>query len=111
MADKNIKNIERIIGYTEKILSYCKDLSKENFLADDKVVEACVFNLIQIGESTCSLDDDFMATYDNIPWSKMRGLRNRIVHDYGSVDFLFIWDIINNDLGDLVGQLSQIMKK
>jgi uncharacterized protein with HEPN domain len=108
MADKNIENIKRIIGYTAKILLYCKDLSKEKFLADDKVVEACVFNLIQIGESASSLDDDFMVAHSNIPWSKMRGLRNRIVHDYGSVDFLLIWDIINNDLSDLIRQLGDI---
>jgi uncharacterized protein with HEPN domain len=108
MGDKNIENIKRIIGYTAKIQSYCKGLGKEDFLADDKVVEACVFNLIQIGESTSSLDDDFMAAHSSIPWSKIRGLRNRIVHDYGSVDFLLIWDIINSDLGDLIRQLGGI---
>jgi uncharacterized protein with HEPN domain len=111
MADKNIQNVEKIIGHAEKILLYCKDLSKERFLADEQLAEACVFNLIQIGELTTLLSDDFTATYGNIPWSQMRGLRNRIVHDYEGIDFLLIWDIISDDLADLVRQLCEIVGK
>lgn len=109
MADKNIRNIEKIIGHAEKILSYCKGMSKESFLADDKVVEACVFNLIQIGELAASLDDGFTAARAGIPWNQMRGLRNRIVHDYEGIDFLLIWDIISGDLTDLIRQLGDIV--
>jgi len=110
MADQNHQIVKKIIGYAEKILSYCCELSEDNFLADDKLVEACVFNLIQIGESTRLLDDDFMDMHSNIPWHKIRGLRNRIVHNYEGVDQLLIWDIISEDLADLIQQLSEIIK-
>lgn len=45
------------------------------------MVEACVFNLSQIGELVNKLDKEFIESYPEIPWFKMRGLRNRIVHD------------------------------
>ncbi|MCL2220414.1 MAG: DUF86 domain-containing protein [Chitinispirillia bacterium] len=67
--------------------------------------------MIQIGELTNLLDDNFMDTHSNIPWHKLRGLRNRIVHDYDGVDQLLIWDIISEDLADLILQLGKIIEK
>jgi len=110
MDDKNVRMIKKIIDYSEKILTYCNALSKDTFLGDDMLVEACVFNIIQIGEATRQLSDDFMAKYANIPWDKIYGLRNRIVHDYEGIDLPLIWDIICNDLLDLIRQLNTILE-
>jgi uncharacterized protein with HEPN domain len=109
MDDKNIRIAKKIIGYAEKILSYCSTLSEDSFLADEMLTEACVFNIIQIGESTRQLSDDFITKYANIPWGRIRGLRNRIVHDYDGIDHPLIWDIICNDLLDLIQQLNEIV--
>jgi uncharacterized protein with HEPN domain len=49
-----------------------------------------------------------VAAHGNIPWHKIRGLRNRIVHDYDGIDQLLIWDIINDDLLDLIRRLEEI---
>jgi len=106
MDDRNVRTVNKIIGYAEKILSYCSELSEDTFLTDDKLVDACVFNLIRIGESIRQLDDEFTVAHANIPWDKIRGLRNRIVHDYDSIDHLQIWDIICNDLLELIQQLN-----
>jgi len=109
MDDKNIQLIKKIIDYAEKILSYCSTLSEDTFLANDMLTEACVFNIIQIGEATRKLSDDFTAKYSNIPWGKICGLRNRIVHDYDGINFPLIWNIICNDLLDLIQQLNKIV--
>ena len=44
--------VKKIIGYAEKILDYCAEQCKDNFLENNMLAEACVFNMIQIGEST-----------------------------------------------------------
>jgi len=110
MDNKNIRMIKKIIDYAEKILAYCSALNKETFLGDHKLVEASVFNIIQIGEATRQLSDDFMTKYNNIPWNEICGLRNRIVHDYEGIDLPLIWDIICNDLLDLIRQLNEILE-
>ena len=110
MDNKNVRLIKKIIDHAEKILAYCSALSKDTFLGDDKLVEACVFNIIQIGEATRQLSDDFTAKYANIHWNKICGLRNRIVHDYDGIDLPLIWDIICNDLLDLIQQLNEILE-
>ena len=108
MDERSTKIIEKIIVYAEKVASYCNGLNEEQFLANTVIIEACVFNIIQIGESARLLDAEFMAKHNNIPWHKIRGLRNRIVHNYDGIDMLLIWDIINGDLPNLIRQLNNL---
>jgi uncharacterized protein with HEPN domain len=111
MADKNTQIVRKIIGHAEKILSYCQGVGKNGFISDSKLVEACVFNLLQIGELTRLLDAGYTMAHTDIPWHKMRGLRNRIVHDYEGIDLSLIWDIIDGDLRNLKCQLGALYGK
>jgi uncharacterized protein with HEPN domain len=109
MIRKQVVIIEKIVAYMEKILTYVGDTDQTTFLADTKLVEACVFNLIQIGELGGRLDESFREAHPDIPWQKIRGLRNKIVHDYEGVRLDIIWDIVRNDLGKLRGQLAALL--
>ena len=100
--------IQKLIGYTEKIIGYCDGVSDEQFSADSKLVEACVFNLSQMGELANRVDHAFAAAHDEIPWQYIYGLRNRIVHDYEGVNLVLIWEIIRDDLPILREQLRKI---
>ena len=66
----------------EKILKYTKGLSFEDFLADDKTIDAVVRNFEIIGEASLRIDEDFRHENPQIERKKLRGFRNRIVHDY-----------------------------
>ncbi len=83
-------------------------MNYDDFADNILVVDACVFNLSQIGELSNKLDSDFENKYDNIPWRILYGLRNRIVHDYEGVNLALIWDIITDDLPDLRKDLQII---
>jgi uncharacterized protein with HEPN domain len=107
MADKNEVLTMKIVGYIDKILRYSKDMDSTAFLSDTKLVEACVFNLLQIGELAYRYDETYMQAHPNIPWRKIRGLRNRLVHDYEGVNLVLVWDIIGNDLVSLRNNLAK----
>lgn len=100
--------LRKIIAYGERILRYCEGATYESFSANSMLVEACVFNLSQIGELTRKLTDMFTVQYGEIPWAQMRGLRNRIVHDYEGVNLVLVWDIIHDDLPKLITRLKDI---
>lgn len=93
--------VEKMIAYCEKLTQYCDGYSYETFSKDTKLVEACVFNLSQIGELCHAVDDSFTAAHADIPWAAMYGLRNRIVHDYEGVNLLLVWEIISEDIPEL----------
>lgn len=47
--------------------------------------------------------------YPGIPWMKISGLRNRIVHDYGSIQLDIIYNTVKNDLPILVKEIKSIL--
>lgn len=105
---KNQKIIRKIINYIESILKYTNNVDYEGFRNNSMMVEACVFNLSQIGELVNKLDKEYISKYSEIPWFKMRGLRNRIVHDYEGVNLNLIWEIIDMDIKILREQLLEL---
>lgn len=78
------------------------------FINNSMMVEACVFNLSQIGELVNKLDKEYVSKHLEIPWFKMRELRNRIVHDYEGVNLKLIWEIIDMDIKILKEQLLKL---
>ena len=110
MRDKNYIAIAKIIAYIEKIFTYTSGVDKITFLSNTQLLEACVFNVLQIGELANRLSEDFRSQHVDIPWSKIRGIRNRLVHDYEGVNIELVWDIIKNDLDVLRDQLLSIRK-
>jgi uncharacterized protein with HEPN domain len=100
--------ISKTIEYIEKIIDYVKNVDKQGFASNMQVVEACVFCLLQIGELTKRFNDDFQKNHTEIPWHKIRGLRNRLVHEYDGVDVNMVWLVIKDDLPKLHNQLTNI---
>lgn len=99
-----------IITAIQKIEKYTDNLTYENFIANELVKDAVVRNIEIIGEASNQIPDDFKAQHGNIPWNKLRGIRNRIVHDYFGVDHDIIWEIISNELNVLKADLNQILE-
>ena len=95
---KNQSIIQKIINYIDIVLKYTNNISYDEFKKNSMLVEACVFNLSQIGELVNRLDAEYMTKYPDVTWFKMRGLRNRIVHDYEGINLTLIWEIIDMDI-------------
>ncbi len=100
--------IDKMLTYISKIMSYSAADTYEAFAENTMLVDACVFNLSQLGELANKLDADFTQSYPDIPWHQMRGLRNKIVHDYEGVNLMLVWEIIKEDLPELRTQLQKI---
>lgn len=77
MRDKII--ISKIQNYITKILEYTNDYDYDAFIKNSMLVEACVFNLSQIGELSNKISQQFRVGYPKLPWNQMYGLRNRIL--------------------------------
>lgn len=100
MNSKDRQILEKIYNHVISVLKYCENCRGLNeFQADSMRVDACVFNLMQIGElAKISLTDEFKETVTTIPWKQLYGMRNRIVHGYSGVDMSIIWDTVHKDL-------------
>jgi uncharacterized protein with HEPN domain len=100
--------VEKMIQTIERIQRYCTGLTYDTFIDNDMVVDACVFNLSQLGELANRVTEDFEEKHSEVPWRQVYGLRNRIVHDYEGVNLKLVWEIIESDLPDLVEILEKL---
>ena len=100
--------LEDILEAIEKIERYTKNMTYQSFLSDDKTIDAVIRNFEIIGEAANRLCDDFRTDHADIEWNRIRGFRNRIVHEYFGIDHEIVWSIIENDLADLKNRLSEI---
>lgn len=102
--------LQKMLRYTAKVMDYCLGYTYDSFIAGSKLVEACVFNLSQLGELCRIVDPAFAQTCPQIPWREMYGLRNRIVHDYEGVNLQLVWEIISEDIPELHGSLEKLVQ-
>ena len=103
----------------QKILGYCNDIqglmirfdkSFERYLSEISFRYACDMCVLQIGELTRRLSDDFKARRSEIPWNKVKGMRNVLVHEYEEVDFETAWNILTQRIPELKAQLEKILE-
>ena len=100
--------VEDIIDSAEKILAYTYNLSFEEFTKDGKTIDAVIRNFEIIGEAANRLPEGFKDTHPNIDWHRIRGFRNRIVHDYFGIDYSIVWEIRESFLPNLIVTLKSL---
>jgi uncharacterized protein with HEPN domain len=100
--------IEDIWESIEKIERYTEGMTQDIFQSDEKTTDAVVRNLEIIGEAAGRLPKEFTDRHSKIEWVKIKGLRNRIVHEYFGVDTQIIWQILEKDLPAFKASLKSI---
>ena len=109
-SEKSRQILQKIITHIDHTLEYCQGETFESFMSNRMLQEACIFNILQIGElSKLGLDEGFTRQYPDIPWHQMYGMRNRLVHDYEGVRLRIVWETISKDFGPLKATLESIL--
>jgi len=100
--------IHDILEAGEKILAYTAGMTFDEFALDNKTSDAVIRNFEIIGEAANRLPEEFRVQHSQIDWHRIRGFRNRIVHDYFGIDYEIVWQIKESYLSDLLDTLKQI---
>lgn len=91
------------------IEGYATDQTLETFLESIKDQDAVIRRLEIIGEAVKNLQNDFRNKHPEIPWTKMAGMRDVLIHEYFIVDIPAVWDTVRDDLPILKTQLRKIL--
>ena len=91
----------------EHIISYCAEIeeavqrfgdSYEAFREDSLYRHACAMCILQIGELTGHLSEDFRKSHREIPWTEIKAMRNVAAHAYGNISVKTTWMTIQKDI-------------
>ena len=109
MSGRDRVILQKIVKYINEALFYTQGLDFDEFSQDSKTMSATAFALGQIGELAKEISSEIETAYPAIPWKGMRGMRNRIVHDYENVDLAMLWDVVASDLPELLAQITTLL--
>lgn len=109
MTSKDRIILQKISSYIYDVIQYVDGFTFELFMADKKTISACAFTFSQIGELAKDISISTQEGYPNIPWKSIKGMRNKIVHDYENIDLAVLWGTIVKSLPELMNQIDGIL--
>lgn len=103
IKDRDVIIIKKIINYCDEIELAHREYSYsyEKFSSNPTYKNAIALCLLQIGELSNVLSDEFKAEHSQIPWKSIKGMRNVVAHQYGSIDTETVWETAGQDVKQL----------
>ncbi len=102
--------LEHMSECIAKIKAYTKNLDRADFLQNEMVQDAVIRNFEIIGEASKKLPIEFKNEHDHIPWKKIAGMRDKLIHDYIGVDLWAVWAVVEKVLPEFELQIQDILK-
>mgnify|MGYP006295678571 CR=1 FL=1 len=100
--------IQDMLAAARKIERYTEGLTFEDFVQDEKTIDAVIRQLIIIGEAASHIPQDILSRYPDMPWAEIRGMRNVIVHEYFGVNIRIVWETVKGNLPELRSRLERL---
>lgn len=111
MSRSEAEFLRHIQGEAAYLEDMGRNAEKTRFMADDTLKRAAVRSIEIIGEATKQLSDELREKYSDVPWRSMARMRDRLIHDYFSVDYDIVWDVIENEAPRLRDDVARIIEQ
>jgi len=111
MKKNNEVYLKHILDAISRIEEYTEGVKYEKFIKNNLIQSATIREIEIIGEAVKRLSEDFKKKYSEIPWKKIAGMRDKLIHDYFGVDIDAVWKTIKRDIPKLKSDIENILKK
>ncbi|MCL1858656.1 MAG: DUF86 domain-containing protein [Oscillospiraceae bacterium] len=108
MMVQDNERFKKMYTFAKDASSIAEGITLERLTVDKAYQYSLLYPLGQIGEIAINMGSDIPELYPAIEWSKWRGFRNRIFHDYGTIDFSIVFEMITEALSLLLIELQKI---
>ncbi len=111
MKKDNLVFVLHIRDSINKILQYTKNISHDEFKNNTMIQDAVIRQIEIIGEASKNLPEEFRNQYEDIPWKRMIGMRNKVIHEYFGVRLNIVWDAVKDEIPSLKILIDNIISK
>jgi uncharacterized protein with HEPN domain len=99
-----------VLTAVEEVQEFTRGMEYEGFTKDKKTVNAVVRSLEVMGEAAKRIPDDVRQRYPDVPWKRMTGMRDKLIHEYSGVDLEIVWGVIKTELPPVKPFIEQILR-
>lgn len=108
---KDPARLRHMLEFAQKAVHFCEGKTLDDLVSDEVLGMAVVHLVELIGEAARGVSQALRQRYPKVPWNRVIGTRDRLIHAYIDVDLEIIWTIVDKDLPPLIAQLERILKK
>jgi uncharacterized protein with HEPN domain len=101
--------LQHILDAIAKIEVYTQ-VGHRTFMSTSHWQDATIRQLEIIGEATKNLSPELRAQHPQVPWRRIAGLRDVLIHQYMGVDLDAVWEITQQNLSGLKSQVQRILE-
>jgi uncharacterized protein with HEPN domain len=106
---ETVVRLRHMLDHAREAVAMAQGKTREDLDTDRQLNLSLVRLLEIIGEAAGRVPQEERARHPSIPWPEIVSLRNRLIHGYDSVDFDILWQIVAQDLPQLIGALERIV--
>lgn len=109
MQEADLIRVKHMLDAAHEVVSFTEDKNQDEFEEDRKLHLSVVHLLEIIGEAGSGVSEEVQNNYPQIPWKRIIGMRNRLIHGYFDIDLAIVWKTATEDIPPLIQELNQIV--
>lgn len=103
--------IQDILDSINDLENFTQNITFEEFIEDKKTINAVTRSTEIIGEAAKKIPKSIKDKYPAIPWKKMTGMRDKLIHEYFGIDTEILWKVAKDELPPLKPLIQKILKE
>lgn len=107
--DRDVPHLVDIVRSARIVQSYLDGITQSAFIRNVQLQDSVIRRLEIIGEAAGRVSSSFRRTHPAIPWSRMIGMRNRVIHVYDAVDLDIVWLTVHQRIPELLALLEPLV--
>lgn len=98
-----------MLGAARKIIAYAQDTTRETLPTVPMRLDAVLYEIVVMGEAARRLSQQVRTAHPGVPWRDIIGMRSVVTHGYDQIDDDELWQVIENDLPNLIRKIEAVL--